>query len=110
MESNRTKDDCVSSNISVIANSAKECNLTRIPSPSGEVTQNLSSDFHNNDHCKSSSDAANVDTGKEKCSDTPDSDVFAESPVQESTTINQTIKRSSQDWADKLKKSKYTQY
>lgn len=106
LESNRTKDDCVLSNISVIENSAKKCNLTQIPSPSGEVTQNLSSNFHT-DHCKSSSDAANVDTGKEKCSDTPDSDVFAESPVRESTTINQTIKRSNQDWADKLKKGKY---
>jgi hypothetical protein len=54
----------------VISNSAKECDLTQIISPSGEVTQNLSSDFHNNDHCKSSSDAANnVNTGKEKRSD-----------------------------------------
>jgi hypothetical protein len=32
---------------------------------------------------------------------------FVESPVHESTTFNQTIKQSSQDWADKLKKSKY---
>lgn len=109
LESNRTKDDCVPSNISVISNSAKECDLPQIISPSREVTQNLSADFHNNDHCKSSSNAANnVNTGKDKRSDyTPDSDVFVESPVHESTTFNQTIKQSSQDWADKLKKSKY---
>jgi hypothetical protein len=38
--------------------------------------------------------ANNVNTGKEKRSDyTPDSDVFVESPVHESTTFNQTIKQ-----------------